>query len=252
MKIARYSTKDEVAYGIVEGDMLRPIKGDLFGDFSSTEDKLPLSSVTLLAPVQPGKLVCVGLNYKLHAEESGVDIPEDPMLFMCSNSAIIAEGETILLDSSDARIDYEAEIAIVIGKKTRNVPRNEARSCIFGYTICNDVSNRDYQKKDGQFTRAKSFDTYKPLGPWIETELDPDNAAISLRQNGEIRQQSNTSDMIFSIDEIVAFVSSIMTLNPGDVIITGTPEGVGPMKAGDSIEIEIEGIGKLANTVANA
>lgn len=252
MKIARYSHNDKIAYGVVEGDMLRPIEGDLFSEFSRTEDKLPLSSVTILAPVQPGKLVCVGLNYKLHAEESGVSIPEEPMLFMCSNSAIIPDGGTILLDSSDARIDYEAEIAIIIGQKVRNVTRTEVRSCIFGYTICNDVSNRDYQKKDGQFTRAKSFDTYKPLGPWIETDLDPDNVAISLRQNGKIRQQSNTSDMIFSIDEIVAFVSGIMTLYPEDVIITGTPEGVGPMKAGDSIEIEIEGIGKLTNTVANA
>ena len=252
MKIARYSHNDEINYGIVKGDILRPVKGDLFGDFSATGETMPLSDVTLLTPVQPGKLVCVGLNYKLHAEESGAAIPEEPMLFMCANSAVIPDGGTILLDSAEARIDYEAEIAVVIGRQVRHVPETEARSCIFGYTICNDVSNRDYQKTDGQFTRAKSFDTYKPLGPWIETELDPNNVAISLRQNGEVRQQSNTSDMIFSIEKIVAYVSGIMTLYPGDVIITGTPEGVGPMKAGDSIEIEIEGIGKLANGVANA
>lgn len=252
MKIARYLHNDKTGYGVVEGDALRPIQGELFGEFVPTQETLPLSSVALLAPVQPGKLVCVGLNYKLHAEESGVPIPEEPMLFMCSNAAIIPDGATILLDSADARIDYEAEIAIVIGSESRNVPVSKAASCVFGYTICNDVSNRDLQKTDGQFTRAKSFDTYKPLGPWIETELDPNNAPIVLRQNGEIRQQSNTSDMIFPIEEIVAFVSSIMTLRPGDVIITGTPEGVGPMKAGDKIEIEIEGIGKLVNTVANA
>ncbi|EAQ04166.1 fumarylacetoacetate hydrolase family protein [Pseudooceanicola batsensis HTCC2597] len=252
MKIARYTHNDQIACGMVEGDTLRPIRGDIFGDFSTTEDRLPLSDVALLPPVEPGKLVCVGLNYKRHAEESGAAIPEEPMLFMCAPSAVIPDGGTILLDSQDARIDYEAEIAIVIGKQARNLPEADARSCIFGYTICNDVSNRDYQKKDGQFTRAKSFDTYKPLGPWIETGLDPDNAAISLRQNGELRQQSNTSDMIFSIDRIVAFVSGIMTLNPGDVIITGTPEGVGPMRSGDRIEIEIEGIGTLANSVANA
>ena len=252
MKIARYLHEKEPGYGVVEGDLLHPIHGDLFGTFERSDETLPLSSVVLLPPVQPSKLVCVGLNYKLHAEESGVPIPKEPMLFMCSNAAIIPDGATIRLDSEDARIDYEAEIAVVIGSECRNVPASKAAACVFGYTICNDVSNRDLQKTDGQFTRAKSFDTYKPLGPWIETDLDPNSASIVLRQNGEIRQQSNTSDMIFSIEEIIEFVSGIMTLFPGDVIITGTPEGVGPMKAGDSIEIEIGGIGKLLNAVANA
>lgn len=251
MKIAKYTHEGKAGYAEVLGEMLRPIKGDIYGDFSTSEDMIPLADVKLLPPVEPSKLVCVGLNYRLHAEESGLPIPAEPMLFMCSNAAIIPDGETIILDDATARIDYEAEIAIIIGRKTRNVAASDAASHVFGYSICNDVSNRDLQKKDGQFTRAKSYDTYKPLGPWIETELDPNNTSIQLRQNGEIRQKSNTSDMIFSIEEIIEFVSGVMTLFPGDVIITGTPAGVGPMKAGDDIEIEIGGIGRLSNKVAN-
>jgi 2-keto-4-pentenoate hydratase/2-oxohepta-3-ene-1,7-dioic acid hydratase in catechol pathway len=250
MKIAKYTHEGKTGYAEVSGELLLPIKGDIYGDFTASGDTIPLADVKLLPPVQPGKLVCVGLNYRLHAEESGAAIPDEPMLFMCSNAAIIADGETIVLDDPKARIDYEAEIAIIIGRKARNVTAADAASHVLGYTICNDVSNRDLQKKDGQFTRAKSYDTYKPLGPWIETELDPNTASIQLRQNGEVRQNSSTSDMIFSIEEIIAFVSGVMTLFPGDVIITGTPEGVGPMNAGDDIEIEIEGIGTLRNSVA--
>lgn len=250
MKIAKYVHEGQSGYAMISGDVLHPIKGDIFGDFTASAEMISLAEVKLLPPVQPSKLICVGLNYRLHAEESGVPIPNEPMLFMCSNAAIIPDGETIILDDATARIDYEAEIAVIIGRKARNLTTKEASSHVLGYSICNDVSNRDLQKKDGQFTRAKSYDTYKPLGPWIETELDPNNASILLRQNGEVRQKSNTSDMIFSIEEIIAFVSGVMTLLPGDVIITGTPEGVGPMKAGDNIEIEIGGIGKLSNKVS--
>ncbi|MCC2596759.1 fumarylacetoacetate hydrolase family protein [Pusillimonas sp. MFBS29] len=249
MKVARFSSIDGVAHGVVEGDSVKVLRGGLFDEFEYTGKEYPLADVQLLAPVEPGKLVCVGLNYRLHAEESGVPVPDEPMLFMCSPQAIVAQGDTIVLDNHSDRIDFEAEIAIVVGREGRNVRRNEAKDYIFGYTCANDVSNRDLQRKDGQFTRAKSFDTYKPLGPWIETSLDPDNVAIQLWQNGELRQSSNTNDMIFPIARIVEFVSGIMTLKPGDVIITGTPSGVGPMKKGDTIELEIEGIGRLVNKV---
>jgi len=253
MKYARFSKNGETHYGLVDGDHIKVIQGDLFDpSHEVTDEAHPLDEVRLLAPVEPGKLVCVGLNYRLHAEESGLAVPDDPMLFICSPEAIIASGDTILLNNDHDRIEFEAEIAIVVGKTCKDVTREQAGDYIFGYTCANDVSNRDLQLKDGQFARAKSFDTYKPLGPWIATGLDPDNVAIELRQNGEVRQSSNTNDMIFSIGEIFEFISGVMTLKPGDVIITGTPSGVGPMKEGDRISITIEGIGELENTVALA
>lgn len=250
MRFARFSVNGETTYGVVEGDRVKALRSGLFDTPEYTGQEHALADVRLLAPVQPGKLVCVGLNYKLHAEESGVPVPEEPMLFMCSPDAIIASSDSIALDNAKDRIDFEAEIAIVVGRRCKDVAQEQAKDYIFGYTCANDVSNRDLQRKDGQFTRAKSFDTYKPMGPWIETELDPDNVAIQLWQNGELRQSSNTNDMIFPIKRIFEFVSGIMTLNPGDVIITGTPSGVGPMKSGDVIDIQIDGIGKLTNTVA--
>lgn len=249
MKIVRFAHDGAEHWGLLDGDKVRTLPDGPFGDIAPSSDALALDAVRLLAPVKPGKLVCVGLNYVLHARESGLPLPDEPMLFMCSPQAIIGPGEAIVLDSHDKRIEFEAEIAIVIGKRARNVPAAEAASVVLGYTCANDVSNRDLQLKDKQFTRGKSFDTYKPMGPWIETDLDPDAQSIRLRQNGVVRQDSVTSDMIFPTPFIIEFVSSIMTLEPGDVIITGTPSGVGPMKTGDTIEIEISGIGKLENPV---
>lgn len=253
MKIARVLQDGAPRFAVVENEQLRLLDNKTFESLvdgiEPAQTHLPLDGAKLLAPVQPGKLVCVGLNYRLHAEESGVPVPDEPMLFMCSTEAIVADGEAIELDCLDQRIDFEAEIAIVIGRSARRVSAADAPGYIFGYTCANDVSNRDLQRKDGQFTRAKSFDTYKPLGPWIETEIEPGDLAIQLWQNGELKQSSRTSDMIFPINEIVAFISSIMTLKPGDVILTGTPSGVSPMEPGDRIEIEIEGIGRLSNTV---
>jgi 2-keto-4-pentenoate hydratase/2-oxohepta-3-ene-1,7-dioic acid hydratase in catechol pathway len=234
---------------LLDGEKVQALPDGPFGEIAPSPEALPLDAVKLLAPVKPGKLVCVGLNYVLHARESGLPLPDEPMLFMCSPQAIVGPGDAIVLDSHDKRIEFEAEIAIVIGKRARNVPAAEAASVVLGYTCANDVSNRDLQLKDKQFTRAKSFDTYKPMGPWIETDLDPDVQSIRLRQNDIVRQDSVTSDMIFPTPFIIEFVSSIMTLEPGDVIITGTPSGVGPMKSGDRIEIEISGIGKLENVV---
>lgn len=250
MKIVRFSHQGSASYGLLEGDSVAVLSKPPFDGIDRTGQVLPLEAVRLLAPVTPSKLVCVGLNYTLHAEESGVPVPEEPMLFMCAPSAIIADGEEIRLDNAGDRIDFEAEIGIVVGTKARNVAAGDAAKHILGYTCANDVSNRVLQKKDGQFTRAKSFDTYKPVGPCIETELDPDNVDIKLWQNGELRQSSNTNDMIFPIGRIFEFVSSIMTLFPGDLIITGTPSGVGPMASGDEIVVEIDKIGRLRNTVA--
>ncbi|EKF20440.1 fumarylacetoacetate hydrolase family protein [Nitratireductor pacificus] len=250
MKIVRFSHQGAASYGLLEGDAVAVLSRPPFDGIEKTGEVLPLDAVSLLAPVTPSKLVCVGLNYTLHAEESGVPVPEEPMLFMCAPSAIIADGEEIQLDSSTDRIDFEAEIGIVVGRKARNVAADDVADYIFGYTCANDVSNRVLQKKDGQFTRAKSFDTYKPVGPCIETDLDPDNVDIKLWQNGELRQSSNTNDMIFSTARIFEFVSGIMTLEPGDLIITGTPSGVGPMASGDEIVIEIEKIGRLRSVVA--
>lgn len=249
MKIVRFAHEGAEHWGLLDGTKVQTLPDGPFGDIVPSADALPLDAVKLLAPVKPGKLVCVGLNYVLHARESGLPLPDEPMLFMCSPQAIIGPGDAIVLDNHDQRIEFEAEIAIVIGKRARNVPAAEAASVILGYTCANDVSNRDLQLKDKQFTRAKSFDTYKPMGPWIETDLDPDVQNIRLHQNGVVRQDSVTSDMIFPTPFIIEFVSSVMTLEPGDVIITGTPSGVGPMKPGDRIEVEISGIGKLENIV---
>ncbi|MEP9373465.1 fumarylacetoacetate hydrolase family protein [Mesorhizobium sp. KR1-2] len=249
MKIVRFAHNGVEHWGLLDDNRVRTLPDGPFGEIVPSQDALPLEAVKLLAPVKPGKLVCVGLNYVLHARESGLALPDEPMLFMCSPQAIIGPGDAIVLDSHDKRIEFEAELAIVIGKRARNVSAAEAESVVLGYTCANDVSNRDLQLKDKQFTRAKSFDTYKPVGPWIETELNPDTQSIRLLQNGTVRQDSTTADMIFPTSFIIEFVSSVMTLEPGDVIITGTPSGVGPMKSGDRITVEIAGIGTLENTV---
>lgn len=253
MRVTRYEIAGKTHWGIIEDDRLLPLPDGPFDGLHPRGQPVGISDCRLLAPVAPGKLVCVGLNYRLHAIETKSDIPERPVIFMCSPEAIIPAGAPIRLDSATDRIDFEAEIGIVIGRGGRNIPAGEAAAHILGYTCVNDVSNRNMQRQDGQWTRAKSFDSYKPVGPWIETgPFDAQNAAIRLMQNGVVRQNSNTADMIFPIRDLVAFISGIMTLQPGDLIITGTPEGVGPMSPGDSVEVEIEGIGTLRNPVTLA
>lgn len=250
MKIARYRYQDQVGYGVVEREQIETIEGELFASWRKTGQSISLEKVALLPPIVPSKLICVGLNYASHAHESNIGhLPEEPVIFLCAPSALIGHQQTIYLNNNYQRIDYEAELAVVIGRKAKHVPAVEAFNYIFGYTCANDVSNRDLQKKDGQFSRAKSYDTYKPLGPWIETECDPQNLAIRLWQNGVLKQSATTSQLLFSVPEIVSFLSSVMTLEPGDVILTGTPQGVGPLSEGDQIEIEIEGIGRLSNQV---
>jgi 2-keto-4-pentenoate hydratase/2-oxohepta-3-ene-1,7-dioic acid hydratase in catechol pathway len=251
MKYVRFSTNDQIMFGVLDGHQVHQLDGDfLKAETKRTDTVFPLSEVKLLPPVKPGKMIAIGLNYALHAEESGKPLPEEPMIFMVSPSAVIGEGEEIILPYLDHRIDYEAELAVVIGRTANKVNKDEALSYVLGYTCCNDVSDRDLQKKDGQFTRAKSFSTYKPLGPVIETDLNPNNLDITLTINGQVRQHSNTNDLIHNVESLIVTVTEVMTLEPGDMIITGTPSGVGPLKPGDEIKLEIEGIGTLTNFVA--
>ncbi|HPT37945.1 MAG TPA: fumarylacetoacetate hydrolase family protein [Methanothrix sp.] len=209
---------------------------------------LSLEDVTLLPPSQPSKIVCVGLNYVKHAQELKMPLPDEPILFLKPPSAILAPGGQIVYPSSSIQVDYEGELAFVIGKRCRNVSADEAEKYILGYTCFNDVTARDLQRKDGQWTRAKSFDTFAPFGPWIG-KIDPSDADIKTRVNGKLVQDSNTSDLIFSVPRLVQFISAVMTLEPGDVIATGTPPGVGQLQKGDLVEVEIEGIGVLKNSV---
>ena len=228
------------------GVSLFPVEGEaLSKEFS-------LDQVRLLPPSLPTKIVAIGLNYRDHAEELKLQLPEEPLLFMKPPSSVIGPGDAIVLPPQSARVDFEAELAIVIGKAAKQVSRKAAREYILGYTCLNDVTARDLQTKDGQWTRAKSFDTFCPVGPWIETDVDPSDLQIELYLNGERKQESRTSNLIFDPFRLVEFITSVMTLLPGDLIATGTTSGIGPMKAGDTVEVRIEGIGSLKNVVVSA
>lgn len=249
MIIARFEHKKEVRYGLVEEDQVLVLQGDPFDRYTVGPDRLPLNEVKLLAPCQPSKIVCVGVNYQAHAGEMGKSLPASPLLFLKPPSAILDPEGQIRYPKTVQRVDYEAELAVVVGKKASGISPQEADRVVFGYTCLNDVTARELQKLDGQWTRAKGFDTFAPVGPWIVTGLDPKNLSVESYLNGERRQAGNTSDLIFSVGEVVSFISQVMTLYPGDLIATGTPSGIGPMKPGDRIEIVIEGIGRLKNTV---
>jgi 2-keto-4-pentenoate hydratase/2-oxohepta-3-ene-1,7-dioic acid hydratase in catechol pathway len=251
VKIARFSHDGAIDYGIVDEDALVVLAGDpLFTGFDTTGERVPLGKVgALLAPVIPrSKVVAVGKNYREHAAEMGGEAPEEPLLFLKPNTSVIGLGDAILLPPQSSQVEYEGELAVVIGKIARNVPEAKAHEHIFGYTVANDVTARDLQKKDGQWTRAKGFDTFCPLGPVIETELDPE-AFLRTRVNGELKQEARLSEMVHDIPSIIAYASSVFTLLPGDVILTGTPAGVGPLVAGDTVEVEVEGVGSLVNPV---
>jgi len=251
VKIARFSHDGAIDYGIVDEDALVVLAGDpLFTGFDTTGERVPLGKVgALLAPVIPrSKVVAVGKNYREHAAEMGGEAPEEPLLFLKPNTSVIGLGDAILLPPQSQQVEFEGELAVVIGKIARNVPEAKAHEHIFGYTVANDVTARDLQKKDGQWTRAKGFDTFCPLGPVIETELDPE-AFLRTRVNGELKQEARLSDMVHDIPSIIAYASSVFTLLPGDVILTGTPAGVGPLVAGDTVEVEVEGVGSLVNPV---
>jgi 2-keto-4-pentenoate hydratase/2-oxohepta-3-ene-1,7-dioic acid hydratase in catechol pathway len=253
MRIVRYQAKNEAPrYGWILESRVGPVEGNPFGEYRRLEAEIPLDSVRLLPPVLPGKIVCVGRNYVEHAREHNVEVPKLPLLFFKPPSAVIGTGESILLPPQSQQVEHEAELVAVIGRRSRNVTAEEAGRSVFGYTIGNDVTARDLQRSDGQWTRAKGFDTFCPFGPWIDTDFDPADAVISCRVGGQPRQMASTRDMVFSVANLVAFISSIMTLEPGDLIFTGTPAGVSPLKAGDVVEVEIEGLGKLSNPVAAA
>lgn len=251
MKIARFSHDGAIDYGIVDEDALVVLAGDpMFAGFDTTGERVPLGKVgALLAPVIPrSKVVAVGKNYRDHAAEMGGEAPEEPLLFLKPNTAVIGLGDAILLPAQSERVEFEGELAVVIGKIARHVPAEKAHEHIFGYTVANDVTARDLQQKDGQWARAKGFDTFCPLGPVIETELDPE-AFLRTRVNGELKQEARISEMVHDIPSIIAYASSVFTLLPGDVILTGTPAGVGPIVAGDTVEVEVEGVGSLVNPV---
>ncbi|MDD3246954.1 MAG: fumarylacetoacetate hydrolase family protein [Methanosarcina sp.] len=242
--IGRFRSGDNVFYGEIEDGRVYPNGGISAGAFE-------LSELRVLPPSFPSKIVCVGLNYKDHAEELYMEVPETPVLFLKPPSAVIGHGDKIIYPASSLRVDYEAELAVVIGKRCKNISAEKAEDVIAGYTCFNDVTARDLQQKDGQWTRAKSFDTFAAFGPYIVSteEIDVTDAKIACRVNGETRQESNTSNLIFDIPYLIEFITEIMTLEVGDVIATGTPPGVGELHRGDTVEVEIQGIGKLRNEV---
>jgi 2-keto-4-pentenoate hydratase/2-oxohepta-3-ene-1,7-dioic acid hydratase in catechol pathway len=253
MKIIRYSTtRRKPGYGWLLEDKVGPIKGDLFGTYQRGEARTSLDKVQLLPPVLPSKIICVARNFAAHAAEHGASVPDVPVLFLKPPSAVIGHGDPILIPPQAERVEHEAELAVVIGKSGRWIDPAQAQDHILGYTIANDVTERIFQRKDLLWTRAKGFDSFCPIGPWIETDFNPADAIISCRVNGDLRQMTSTREMVFLIEQLIAFASSFMTLEPGDVLLTGTPEGVGILNPGDTVEVEIEGIGSLANPVLQA
>ena len=259
MRVVRFSPLPEAGlgsdplYGILEEDnLITVITGDpIYQGIQKTAAKLELTKVRLLAPVIPrSKIVAIGKNYADHAAEMGGVVPDEPIIFIKPNTTVIGPSDTIVWPASAPSIDYEAELAIVIGRICKDVPKEKVNDVIFGYTMANDVTSRELQKKDGQWSRAKGFDTFCPLGPWIETDFVPGTQRITTTLNGEIKQDASLSDMIFKVPEIINFVSSVMTLLPGDVIITGTPAGIGPMPERSVVAVSIEGLGQLTNKVS--
>jgi 2-keto-4-pentenoate hydratase/2-oxohepta-3-ene-1,7-dioic acid hydratase in catechol pathway len=251
MRLVRYRNKNEPAqFGWINNSQIGLLVGSPFVEFQRQEAVLPLDTVQLLAPILPGKILCVGRNYAEHIKENNAEVPTTPLLFLKPPSSVIGPNQAIFLPPQSEQVDHEAELAVVIGKRGRWIQPPDAVNFIYGYTIANDITARDLQRKDGQWTRSKGFDTFCPLGPWIETEFNPADAMITCRVNGVLRQMASTRDMIFHIDQLIAYASSIMTLEVGDVILTGTPAGISPLHPGDIVEAAIDGIGVLTNSVS--
>ena len=251
MQIIRYQQQGlPPQWGWLQDEHVGPLSGSPYEPYHRAEAQIPLEKVKILAPAIPGKIIAVGRNYVEHAREHQVEVPDTPLIFLKPPSTVIGPNTQILLPPQSKRVDYEAELAVVIGKKGRWIDILRVDEYIFGYCIGNDVTARDLQENDKQWTRAKGFDTFCPLGPWIETNLDPSDVLITTRVNGEIRQMTSTREMVFNIPQLIVYISSIMTLSPGDVILSGTPAGVGQLNPGDEIVIMIEGIGELKNSVA--
>ena len=250
MKIYRYRRGKKIFYGVLKEENLFPLRGSVFKHFQIEEKGVPISQVVLLPPSEPSKIVAVGVNYKNHALERGRTVPEEPLIFLKPPSALIGPSDIIIFPKMVKRVDYEGELALVIKKKTHLLQdEDRPEDYILGFTCFNDVTARDLQEKDGQFTRAKSFDTFASAGPCISTDVDPSSLRLKTFLNGKLKQSANTRNMIFPIPFLVKFISAIMTLYPGDIITTGTPAGVGPMQPGDRVDVQIEGIGTLSNTV---
>jgi 2-keto-4-pentenoate hydratase/2-oxohepta-3-ene-1,7-dioic acid hydratase in catechol pathway len=253
MRIARYTTGGDPAFAVVEGEpgqqVLAAVHGDpLYQDIVFTGERIDLEDARLLAPVIPrSKIVAIGRNYADHAAETGSDVPEEPLMFLKPNTAIVGPGDPVVLPPQSEQVDYEGELAVVIGRLCKDVPEDKVADVVYGYTCANDVTARDLQRKDGQWTRAKGFDTFCPVGPWIQTELDVTDLAIATRLDGQTVQQSRTSLLVHPVAKLVAYVSAMMTLLPGDLLLTGTPAGIGPVTQGQRVDVEIEGIGVLSN-----
>jgi 2-keto-4-pentenoate hydratase/2-oxohepta-3-ene-1,7-dioic acid hydratase in catechol pathway len=250
MRLVRFLAQGRPAYGVLQDDEIVELDGEGHSSLSSKKAVHRASSAQLLAPCLPTKIIAVGLNYRDHARELGMAVPESPILFLKPPSSIIGPGGTIVHPAMSRQVDFEAELGIVIKDRVSGIAPGESRAHVLGFTCVNDVTARDLQKQDGQWTRAKSFDTFCPVGPWIETDLDPDDLLVESYLNGERRQSSRTSQFIFGIERLISFISQIMTLEPGDLITTGTPAGIGPMQRGDEVEVRIAGIGSLKNRVA--
>jgi 2-keto-4-pentenoate hydratase/2-oxohepta-3-ene-1,7-dioic acid hydratase in catechol pathway len=247
--IGRFQKGDEIFYAKVLDGQLFKVRGDVFGAPTFEKKPMPFKGVKTLTPVVPSKIVAIGLNYADHAREAGKPLPKEPLFWLKATTSLLPDGGKIEIPFQNHRTDYEAELAIVIGRRIRNVTPAAAGRYIFGYTAAQDISDRTVQNADGQWSRCKSFDTFTPLGPYVDTKIDPRDLTIQLFQNGRLRQNSNTSQLIFDCNQIVSFVSTNMTLLPGDVIITGTPSGVGPIQSGDRLEVRIEGLTPLVNSV---
>jgi 2-keto-4-pentenoate hydratase/2-oxohepta-3-ene-1,7-dioic acid hydratase in catechol pathway len=253
VRIARFTVEGEIAFGVVDGETVTAIAGHPFAPFELSAATFPLADVRLLAPVVPSKVVGVGRNYAEHVREmGGGEPPAEPVLFLKPSTSVVGPGEPVRLPALSQEVHHEGELAVVVGRLVREVPVERALEAVLGYTCGNDVTARDLQRSDAQWTRAKGFDTFCPLGPWIETELDPTDLLVSCAVNGSTRQSARTSVMLRGVAELVSYVSAVMTLLPGDVILTGTPEGVGPIVHGDTVEVTVEGIGSLANPVVTA
>ena len=252
MKIVRMKAGDDIAYGVADAEGVVVYKGSPFVAWEPTETVVPWPSVSLLSPVIPTKVLCVGKNYEDHVDEMGGEIPEEPLIFMKPATAVIGQNAAVIHPRTSKEVHHEAELAVVISRPARNINAEDASRYIFGYTAANDVTARDLQTKDAQWTRAKGFDTFCPLGPAIETELDPlERLAVICRVNGEVRQAGFTSDMIFGVAEILEYITAFTTLLPGDVVLTGTPAGASKVEPGDVMEVEIDGIGTLTNRVVS-
>jgi len=256
MHIARFSARGKVKYGLLAENIIRGIRGSPFAHLKRLGSPptldgstYKLEEVRLLAPCLPSKIVCLGLNYRSHVEETKLSMPSVPLIFLKPSTAVIGPDDKIILPRGWKRIDYEGELGVVISKKAKDIPEEAAKDYVLGYTCCNDVSDRNAQAADGQWTRAKGYDTFAPIGPWIGTEANPDNLKLETYLNGELRQSASTSDLIFGISKLISFISGVMTLLPGDVIATGTPPGIGPMNPGDVAEVKIQNIGTLRNFV---